>query len=335
MVAVSAAIIAVSVTGCEIKTDTPVVGKIMGLKDDQVFKIGSSICTVDEMKVVLMDLQNQYKKDFGGQVDWKQKVGDTTLEKFILNKVEKDMSIVYAMSSLAEEKDITLTDEEKELVNQAAEEYYSSLNEAEKKYSGATKETIINIYKNYLLADKVYAGETEGISDDISDEEARVMQIQYIFVDTEKTDTDKATKTLNDIKEQVESSGQDFLVQAKTYGDNSTVEIEIKKNEADADYQVKAFELSDGQISEIVTQDDGLYLVKCVKSYLEKETLENKEKIILTNKSSAFKKVYDAYIGDNFTDKNAKAWEKITLTTDENVNVSNLFEIYEKYRENK
>lgn len=332
MAALSVAFAAFTLVGCDWNTDTPVIGKLVGLTDAQAFKVGSSICTTDEVKIVLMDLQNQYKKDFGGQVDWNIKMGNTTLEQFLLNKVETELSVIYAMSSLADEKQLTLTEEENSRIHEAAKTYYSALNDAEKKYSNATQETIESIYKNYYLADKIYAVQTEGISESISDEDARVMQMQYIFIDTTKTPAADATKTLKEIKKQVESGKQDFLVQARKNSDNTNVSVNLRKNEATAEYQTKAFALNEGQMSDIITQDDGVYLVMCVKSYLEKETEENKQRMILENKINVFGKIYDSFVGENATDRNSSVWENMTFSNDENIAAANLFEVYDTIR---
>lgn len=329
--ATCAGVISLTCVGCDIKTDTPVIGNIMGLTDEQALKMGDLICSTDEVKVVLMNLQNSYKKDFGGQVSWEQNLGDTTLEEFILDKVQMDLSVVYAVSAIATQNEVTLTDEEESLIKQAAQEYVSGLTEAEKSYSNATEETVESIYKNYYLADKEYYNETSAISDTISDEEARVMKIQYIYIDTSKTAVEEAQDTLATVKKQVENGYQDFLLQANKYSDYEKVEINIKKNEADKDYEKKAFELKEGKLSEVITEDEGVYLVKCANSYLEKETIENKEQIILDSKISKFEEIYSEFIEENSSDINSDVWKEMKFSTDENVNASNLFDVYDKY----
>lgn len=323
--------VAITGVGCDIKTDTPVIGKFVGLKDNEIIKIGSSICTAEETKIVLMNLQNQYKKDFGQDVVWKQQMGDTTMEEYILDKVKSDLSVVYAMSALADDEKITLTDEEKNLIEQAAKEYYDGLNESEKKYADITTDSVESVYTNYYLADKVYADKTAGISESISDEEARVMKIQYIYIDTAEKDEEEAKETLKQVKKQVENGYQDFLVQANRHGDNEIVEINIKKNEADEEYELKAFELTNDAISKVITEENGVYLVKCINSYLEAETQANKAQIIMDSKIKAFNEAYSSYVEESANDFNTDAWKKIELSTDTDVTASNLFEIYEKY----
>lgn len=329
--AVCAGMISLACTGCDIKTDTPVIGNIMGLTDEQALKMGDVICSTEEAKLVLMNFQNQYKKDFGGQISWDQKLGDTTLKEFVLDKAETDLSVVYAVSAIAGKNEVTLTDEEEGLIEQAAKEYVSGLTDAEKSYSNATEETVKSVYKNYYLADKEYYIETGSISETISDEEARVMKIQYIYIDTSKTSSEDAQKTLTDVKKQVEKGYQDFLVQANKYSDGDAVERNIKKNEAEREHEIKAFELKEGKISDIITEEDGMYLVKCEKSYLENETLANKEQMIMDSKIKTFESVYAEFLEKNSCDINSKVWEGMSFSNDENVNASNLFEIYDKY----
>lgn len=317
-------------TGCSFNSNTPVIGKIVGLNDNQAMKIGKTVCSMDEAKLVLMNLQNKYKKDFGSDVSWEQKIGDTTLKKYIIDKAESDLSIIYAMKSIAEEKSITLSSDEKEKVSKAAKEYLDSLNAEEKSYSNATQETVEALYTAYYLADKVYDHETAGVSDTVSDEESRVMKIQYIYIDKTKS-TEEAKKTLSNVKKQVENGYQDFLVQANKYTNASSVECNLKKNEASEEYMKKAFELSNGKISDVIVQDDGVYLVKCIQSYLEKETQENKKQIVIDNKIAKFNSEYSKYVKEKSGDLNKKVIEKIEFSNNKNIQNSTLFDVYNKY----
>ena len=56
-------------TGCGIKSDTFILGKIFGLSSDEIFKIDDLTCSKSEYKLIFMNYVNKYKKDFGGKVD--------------------------------------------------------------------------------------------------------------------------------------------------------------------------------------------------------------------------------------------------------------------------
>lgn len=77
------------------------------------------------------------------------------------------------MYLLAKEKEVTLDEAEEAKVVQAAQEYYSSLNDTEIEAMGATEEIVENLYREYAMADKVYQLIIQDINPEISDDRGR------------------------------------------------------------------------------------------------------------------------------------------------------------------
>lgn len=313
-------------SGCRVKTDTPVIGQLLGLQSDEIFKIGDIICSEAEVKLVLMDKTNKYMQDFGEDVSTKQKIGDTTLKEYIKQETKNDISVMYTMSALADKNSMTLSDEEKNTIRTAANNYFKELTKEEIEYTGSTSQTVETLYQNYYKANKIYGFLTKDVDTEISDEEARVIKIQYIYIDTSKTEASEAKSTLEEVIGLVKGGYQEFSKEAKQYSDNELTEMKLKKNEAAKDYEKAAFDLSDGKMSSIITQDEGLYLLYCENSYLKDETAKNKKDIIQSDKNSHFKNLYDEYTKDVIADFNTRAWEKIELPSGENISSCSLLE---------
>ena len=68
----------------------------------------------------------------------------------------------------------------------AAEEYYESLSRRERMYIGIDKNRLKGIYEKYAIAQKLYNTLTQGINEEVSDDEARVIRIQQIFIRNEE-----------------------------------------------------------------------------------------------------------------------------------------------------
>ena len=199
----------------------------------------------------------------------------------------------------------------------------------EKDYTTATEETVETLFTNYYKAKKAYNTLTANVGEEISDEEARVIKVQYIHIDTTKTKTNKATKQLEEVISLVNGGYQTFAKEAKQYSDDELVTKTIRKNEATQDYEIAAFDLANEEMSSIITQDDGLYLVYCENSYLKDETAQNKSAIIESTKNSAFSKVYDNYISDVKSDFNTSAWDDIALPDGENMVSTNIMDVFD------
>lgn len=61
----------------------------------------------------------------------------------------------------------------------------ASLTEDEIAYMGVSESDIKEYYEHYALAQKVYHSLTKAVNEEVSDDEARVMEIMQIFVSDE------------------------------------------------------------------------------------------------------------------------------------------------------
>ena len=84
-----------------------------------------------------MDL---WEKDFDG---------DERLESYIKDVAINELSRIVCMDLLAEEQGISLSEEEIDLANQAAKEYFDSLSKEEKSFMGIDLSETKQFYQNY------------------------------------------------------------------------------------------------------------------------------------------------------------------------------------------
>ena len=202
-------LLALQLAGCQLG-DTQVMVSA-GFSDNDVFKIKNEVCTLPEARVVMTNYQNMYATMYGIDL-WKHKFGSNDLENYVKDLTISRLAQIMAMDFLAEEKDISLSKEEKGKIQEAAEEYYNSLNDTEKEYMHVKQGDIEILYKRYGLANKLYTHLTQGVDDEVSDDEARVMEAQQIFV----TSKEKAKEVAGQLKE-----GTDFLSVANIYNEAS------------------------------------------------------------------------------------------------------------------
>lgn len=154
------------------------------LNNRQVFRIGNVSCGLKEAKVYLVNYQNIYGTAYGLDL-WQHDFGDSSLENYVKNITMRELAQVVCLDQLAKEKEMELSEEEKEKTAQAAEEYFASLTEEETAYMGVSESDIKEYYEHYALAQKVYHSLTKAVNEEVSDDEARVMEIMQIFVSDE------------------------------------------------------------------------------------------------------------------------------------------------------
>ena len=314
-----------------------------GFAKDEVFHIEKSICKKPEMMLYLVTLQNQYETVYGSEI-WNVEMEGRSLEQNVKDNALARLAQIKTMNLMASSYGTTLTTEEVEIVGEAAREFYDSLNETEKSLMEVDYDTVFNAYTEYAMAQKLYGYIIKDINPEVSDDEARTIKVQHILIKTYAKDGTgkKIPYTENSrrkAKEKAEEAyalameGADFDELIRTYGDNEIGTISFGKGEVDPVLEENAFNLSNGQISEVIETEDGYVILKCISTFDKAETDANKLKIVEEKRKEVFGEQYNVFVDSLTRHLNQKLWDQITFIHDENVRTSDFFEVIEKYCE--
>lgn len=313
-----------------------------GFGKDDVFRIGGESCTVPELMVYLTNTKNQYEDVYGSQV-WNISLGDVTLEENVKDTVLAKIAQIKTMCLLAEDRDVTLDEEEMNRVGQAAVEYFASLNETEKELMGVDYEVIEGLYREYALADKLYQYIIQDVNPEISDDEARTITVQHILLRTYTTDgagnrvaySEKVKQAVYekacDVLAQALDGEHDFVDLASHYSEDAVITYSFGKGETDASFEEEAFSLETGEISRIVETEAGYHIIKCLSTFDREQTDMNKLLILEERRREVFGQEYDAFVETLVRQLNTKRWEEISLLHEEEVSTSDFFDVYAKY----
>ena len=171
-------------TGCSIG-GKEIVLDINTTNSHTVFSVDNMKCDKTEALIYLANYKNLYGTMY--DVNLLETDDASNVEKYIRDVTVDELTRIYCMVSIAKQKKITLTDKEKSSVSKAAKEYYDSLNEAEKKFTKADLSDIESAYEHYAIAQKLYNSLSKGVDTEVSDEDARVIHIQKIFVKSKES----------------------------------------------------------------------------------------------------------------------------------------------------
>lgn len=335
-------ITAVCITGCGNGSDFRKIVFTTGFGNDEVFRIEDSVCSLQEILVYLINTQKGYENSFGTEI-WSAETDDGTVEAQLKESVLAKVAQIKAMNLLAVEENIELTDSETSLAREAATEYYESLSQADiDAMGGATLDTIYRIYTEYATADKLYAYIIRDINPEISDDEARTITVEQILIKTYSLDASGERVSFNDseksaalakaksIRSQlIEGASFEELMSLYNEADEST--ISFGKGEKEESFENAAFSLGLDEVSSVIETSDGYVIIKCISSFNREETESNKVRIVEERKKAAFGEKYDAFVDTLTKELNEKLWEQITVSTDENVTSSDIWEVYRKY----
>ncbi len=338
---IAAMLIALCLVGCEgINRDTKIV-LTTGFTKDEVFRIETASCYKKEVMVYLTNLQNQYEQVYGTEI-WQQGQGGVTIEQSVKESVLAEIAQIKTMNLMADKYGLTLSDAEQESVEAAAEVYFDSLTDAERDQLDVTLDTIRQLYREYALADKVYDYIIKDINPEISDDEARTVTLQQIFVRTETKDragnitpyTEQqksyAYATAVEALRRVEA-GEDFDVVASRYNEAEESTIFVRKGDMAAACEEAAFELGNEEVSDVIETEEGYYILKCISTLNREETDVNKVKIVEERRKEAFSKEYDSFVRTLTRHMNEELWQEITLLHDSEITTSSFFEVFSEY----
>ena len=306
-------------TGCRIGNKNIVVSNI--LNDRQVFKIEGTVCSLKEVRVYLTNYQNIYGTAYGVDL-WEHDFGDDSLVKYIKAVTMEELTQVVSMDLLAQSREVALSEDELSAISEAAAEYYASLSKEENTYLEVTESDISEYYQHYALAQKLYNSLTNSVNEEVSDDEARVIEIMQIFV----ADSTKAS----DVAAKLER-GDDFASVANNYNELSSIQTTVARDELPKEVEEVAFNLDNGQTSSMIQAGKGFYFIKCLNKYNEELTEANKSNIVEKREKEAFDDVYNQFVAGLNSSINKDMWDELTLDTTDGIQTDSFFEIFEKH----
>ena len=286
-----------------------------------MFTLDKSACSLKEAKVYLANYQNIYGTAYTIDL-WQHDFGDASLLEYVKDITLEELTRVYTMDLLAQSQEVTLSEDETAKVAEAAKEYYASLSEDETAYMDVAETDIVEYYTHYALAQKLYHSLTNGVNEEVSDDEARVMEIMQIYV----TDEDRAHEV-----EQKLVQGDDFASVANNYNELSAIQVTVSRDDLPDEVEEVAFQLDDNAVSGMIVAGNGYYFIKCLNKYNEELTEANKSNIVEKREKEAFDDVYNEFVASLSSRLNTDLWDGIELTTDGSIQTNSFFAVFEKY----
>ncbi|MFP3155105.1 peptidyl-prolyl cis-trans isomerase [Lachnospiraceae bacterium ZAX-1] len=305
--------------GCSIG-DTKVVFQA-DLAQKEVFEINKKPCSLSEAKVFLTNYQNIYATMYGVDL-WKHDFGNGGLYKYVKELTISQLAQIKSMISLAEQEDIMLTEDELEKIKVAAKEYYDSLTEKEIQYMEISQGTIEELYRQYGLANKLYTHLTTGVNDEVSDDEARIIQATQIYI--------KSEMMAKEIKNKLDQGG-DFASLASTYNEAVDNDITFGRGVLPKEVEEAAFAMETNDIIGYIETEGGYYFLKCINNYNQELTDENKLVIVEKRRKEKFDDVYDEFVLSLPSKFNKVLWDAVEIEINSQITTSSFFEVYDKY----
>ena len=311
-------------TGCTIG-NTEIVLNMNSVGRNHVFSINGDKCSKEEARLYLCNYQNIYGYAYGlnlWEYDFGQMEEGSSLEDYVKDVTLTELVNVMCMEQLAQKQGLTLTEEEMATIATVTDEYYESLSKEERSYIGLDKNELKEFYQKYAIAQKLYRNLTQGINEEVSDDEARVIRIQQIFV--------KSEETARLIQQKLEGK-EKFDNLASTYNEAEVIERHLARGEYPKAVDDVVFRMDNNEVSGMITTEDGYYFIKCLNKFDEELTEANKENIVIKRRKEQFDDKFVEFVNDSLFELNEKVWDDIKIDTSGEIKTKSFFEVYDKY----
>ncbi|PNV61290.1 peptidylprolyl isomerase [Clostridium sp. chh4-2] len=274
--------------------------------------------------IIITTEKNRYQDVYTDQI-WSVKVDDegTTFQTYLLNEVKNFMINMKTMNLLADKQGIELDNAEKETVRQLSEEYFTGLTDKDIAFMNVTREDVEKMYEEYHLANKVVNELTKDLNLEVSDNEAKVIEVNEIVT----SEREKAEEAYQKLQEE----GVKFADIAKTYSEEEEMNQKIGRGDLAKELEDAAFGLMAGEISQPIASGSRYYIFQCVNDYDQNATQERKKELFKERKNQAFRQVYDQFTPDNPIKLDSEVWNQPAFTKGDGTTTTNFFELYQEY----
>lgn len=290
-----------------------------GFEKDVMIKVDQTQTSRLEVMAHLSDMIDEYEELFGEDI-WTETMDGVPFDEYVIRQVKSKLTRIKCMNQVALSRGIVLSNQEEQNIGKAAAEYVAGIDKTSVKKYDITEEDVKDMYRSMLMADKLFDDLTYEVDTEISEDEARVITIQYI-----KTDTPEAAAS---IKSRLDG-GESFSSLMKE-NNPYEYEYELRRGEMEEAFEEAAFNLVTGEISNVVETSKGYYIIMCVNEYDKVKTAANKEKMISESKLEKFNEIFEPYEAELYAEYNDELWEKLSVD-DRIVTTAGFQDTYDKY----
>lgn len=302
------------------------------LKEGELFKVDDAVCTRPEALVFVLSQKNRYEAGCGKEI-WDAKVGDETFAEYMKGNLQDFLVKMKCMAAMAGQHEVEISDEDEKRIAQAAAVYLDGLSDQVKKDTGIDRKTAESVFREYYTASLLMEKLTADVSTEISEDEARVIAVQQIYLSTAGLSQEAKEQKRVEAQELLAKvqAGNDFSALAKDANESEVFEREIARGETERTFEDVAFALSMEEVSPVVETADGFYLIRCVNNYDEVKTAKNKEELAKKHKAERFYEYYDAFAAGVSAVNNEDAWESIDYRAGYGGQETDFYTIYNQY----
>ncbi len=280
--------------------------------------------TQGQIMVIAATERNRYQNIYTSQL-WQAEANaeGSTFEEVLKEQMGRFLVELATVDQMAQEQGVELTSQEEDSLKSLAQEYYAGLTQEDLDYMNVSQDEVYELYRMYYRADKMVEEMTGEQNLEVSDAEAKVIEIQQIRLDTREE--------AEEVLALAQAEGADFASLGARYSTDGQLTHSMEWSENMDALGEAAFALEQDAVSGIVEQDGGYYILKCVNAYDQEATAARKERLAQEKKSEVFGRIYEPYAAEHEVVLAEDAWETVDFSQGEGCTTDNFFSLYHSY----
>ncbi len=308
--------------------------QISGLTSGELLCVGDEVFPLSEAMIFVTSQKKLYQDTYGEEI-WQVSLGEESLEDYALEQLRSHLGRLFAASQMAEEMRLSLTAQENVRLSQAVDDYMAHLGEQDQEVAGITREDAEYAFRRYLLADRAYQAVLASADVEVSEDEARVMEIQQLFFAREDLSEEEqaARKSQAEQAAQAAAETNDFSGLAEQYAGVEFSQFSVKRSDLSPEMEQTVFALSNGSVSGLLESEDGWRVIRCVNSYDREATAANREQMEQKRAQDAFQAEMSEFLEEHPAVFNDSLWKNVTLSGYPGEASANFYDSYQTYFE--
>lgn len=309
-----------SLTGCGSLEDS-----------DVVATVNDTDITAGVANFLARYTQAQYETYYAGYMGddmWSGEGEDgETYQDTVKESILESLENMYLMEQHMDEYEVSLSDEEKNAIKEAASEFDSANGLSEKEKVSGSTDNVERVLELLTIQKKVQDAIEAGADTEVSDEEAAQKSMQYVVFPFTTTDEEGNSVDLTDEeKAELKTTAESFAAGAAGAADFAAYAEQQGQTSQDATFDgetttlptqlVEAADaLGEGETTGLVEGDNGYYVAR-VTSLLDREATDaKKQEIVSQRQQELLDDTIDGWREDADIEVHEKVWDKVDFTT--------------------
>lgn len=293
-----------------------------------------------QMESYYQMMAQSYGMDMSTMQIWDEKTEDgKTIGESTKDDAMETIHTLYAMKSHADEYEVTISEEEKSKIDEAAKSFMEA-NSAETLEKLAVSEEDIATYLELVTyREKLHDPMVADVDQEVSEKEANqstVTVVKFSTAGTEKDDEGNIIELTEEEKKAKKEQAQQLLDKLKASENVAEADMDAMAQEIDENLYAytpsfttagseddtleqkvinAVADLEDGQlVQEVVEGVDAYYVVRLDKKLDEEATANKKESIISEREQEQYDKLVEDWTKDSKLEVEKNVWKKVEVT---------------------